>query len=84
MNDLTKDNSTAERPYFLEAHDTCPKCGVLGWDIIGPDGAALGQWFEDEEHAEDFCESLNDAYESGRASLLAEREKPASTGASNA
>jgi len=45
------------------AHDT-------QWDIVGPDGAALGQSWGDHAFVSDLCDELNDAYAKGRASLV--------------
>jgi hypothetical protein len=36
------------------------------WDVVGPDGVALGRGFSLEEDAEEFADELSWAYEAGR------------------
>lgn len=62
MNDEVKE----ERYYTVEPEGkACPHCG-LGemWDVIGPDGVALGTSFGDKLSAEEYAEDLDGAYKS--------------------
>ena len=65
--------------YFLEVDTNgCPHCGRgRTWNIIGPDGAALGmRWTESDEDRESgeppedaamMCEAMNEAFATGQA-----------------
>jgi hypothetical protein len=53
-----------ERYYTVEPEGkACKYCG-LGemWDVIGPDGVALGTSFGDKESAEDYATDMDSAY----------------------
>lgn len=52
----------------------CSECGAdHGFDVIGPDGVALGTTFGDMESAEYMADDLNSAYAQGRAATTAVR-----------
>jgi hypothetical protein len=62
---------SAQRPYRIERDK--PKCSECkrdtGWNVIGPNDVALSLVFEDEEHARDYADDLNDAYEAGLSAV---------------
>jgi hypothetical protein len=64
--------------YKVEIDDSraCDHCSSGAyWDIVGPDGVALGRSFGDPEDAEDVAEDLNRAREAAiRESLAAVTE----------
>ncbi len=51
-------------PYTIEpSAPPCTACGhQSSWDVIGPEGIALGQSFAEEEGAQDHADSLNQAH----------------------
>lgn len=65
MNDTT--NRPKETPYYLEVEDEgCKTCGAARtWTIVCPGNVGIGTSWEDQEHATELCEMLNDAYENG-------------------
>lgn len=52
-------------PYTVECdRGGCEICGSgATWTVVGPDGYALGQSFEDKEVAEDLAGYMNGAHE---------------------
>jgi hypothetical protein len=45
----------------------CEHCGIGGtWDIVGPDGVAIGVSFGDKDDAEEWAGTLSHAYELGK------------------
>lgn len=66
-------DETADSAYRVEpAAPACVGCGRNhGWDVIGPDGFALGVTFDDREKAEQFADDMNSAYAKGREAGLA-------------
>ena len=55
--------------YRVEESDSkgCEKCGSGKlWDIVGPDGYALGTSWGDKEFVDDLADWLNDAYVAGK------------------
>lgn len=59
--------NTEKLPYTVERGDwPCADCGRGGtWDVVGPDGVALGISFGDEQHAHDRADELSRAYLAG-------------------
>jgi len=57
-----------EDPYFVEVDSNgCRHCGVgRTWTVIGPNGVGASRSWEDEEDAENFADSLNEAFWRGR------------------
>ena len=70
----------ADDPYFVEVDTNgCDRCSHgKTWCIVGPDGVAGSQSFEDEEAASDLAEAMNEAYYAGKgaaeATQIARRE----------
>ena len=64
--------SKREDPYFIEVDDNaCGTCGAgRTWTVIGPDGVAASQSWEDEEDATAYADALNHAFWRGRSLLL--------------
>lgn len=60
----------AREPYEVSDSDTaCAHCGAgQRWDVIGPDGVAVGISFADEAEAHETAGMLNHAFAKGRAS----------------
>jgi hypothetical protein len=54
-------------PYFIEVDNNgCSKCSHgRNWCVVGPDGAAGGTSYGDEEDAAAIAEILNDAFSRG-------------------
>lgn len=57
-----------DEPYFVEVDNNgCEKCGAgKTWTVVGPDGVAQGQSFENVEDAEALADALNGAFFAGR------------------
>jgi hypothetical protein len=74
--------TTATREQFLaykvERDDShvCSECGRGGmWEVVGPDGMAMGVLFSDETDAHELAGMLNAAFEMGsRTSKLKEQQ----------
>lgn len=66
-----------EDPYFVEVDaNGCGHCGAgRQWTVVGPDGVAIGQSFEDEEIADDIASYMNQAYWVGKGDTEAEIER---------
>lgn len=62
-----------QRAYRVEMDDS-GVCGCCGrgamWDVVGPDGIALGRSFGGKDEAEDYARDLSFAYEAGRKAVL--------------
>jgi len=56
-----------KKPYYVEQGNTgCYACNKgITWDIIDPNGVALGQSWGDKDEAEWIAEQLSYAYEFG-------------------
>lgn len=69
-NSSRRQDVTSVTPYFIEASDSCPKCGPLGWNIIGPDGVSFGITYGEEEDAQEMADMLNEAFDAGMKTAL--------------
>jgi hypothetical protein len=58
----------ANEPYFVEVDQNgCERCGHgKTWTVVGPDGVAHSQSFDDVEDAESLADALNGAFFAGR------------------
>ncbi len=56
-----------DEPFFVEVEKNgCELCGHgKQWTVVGPDGVAIGQSFEDEELAADIAEYMNQGFHAG-------------------
>jgi DNA-directed RNA polymerase subunit RPC12/RpoP len=64
---------TTKMPYTVEVDDreTCPHCGSKRvWNVVGPDGVALGVSFGDKEDANEVADDLSRAYLAGAQAAL--------------
>jgi hypothetical protein len=68
-----------DEPYFIEVDSGgCERCaGGKTWTVIGPDGVAIGQSWEDEDHAADVADLMNQAFWQGRGDRDPAVEAPA-------
>jgi len=65
-------------PYFVEpSGDGCSQCGHdRHWDVVGPDGVALGTSFGDMEEAEDIADWMSRAWSRGYDAGVSDARKP--------
>jgi hypothetical protein len=69
---------TTKMPYTVEPDDSsfCVNCGTgRMWDVIGPDGVALGMSFGIESDAEDLADNLSRAYLAGAQAAIKTLQK---------
>lgn len=69
---------TTKMPYTVESDnsDECPYClHGCKFDVIGPDGVALGVTFDDYDDARDHADGLSRAYLAGAQAAIKTLQK---------
>lgn len=63
-----RDQPEQDEPYFVEVDSNgCERCNAgKTWTVVGPDGCAASQSWEQEEDAEAFADAMNVAYWMGK------------------